>query len=201
MIRKLLIILLLLILQKGMLFCQSFEIIPPTKIQNFNDILDVNFESDSLIGTSCYLELKISINGTQEMLGVTNSINIDEYRVGDFHFVSKKTENEKLTKIISNNGELQHGEYLIEYLIIDFASQKQLNSIVVEYTIEHKNGKPICVIIAGSYYLHDESYMDQLSNRHWRGLLVMNEVQDGHFDEMFLSIEYLKRKYGGQCER
>ena len=58
------------------------------------------------------------------------------------------------------------------------------------------DGKPICAIIAGSYYLHDESYMDQLSNRHWRGLLVMNEVQDGHFDEMFLSIEYLQRKYG-----
>jgi len=38
--------------------------------------------------------------------------------------------------------------------------------------------------------------MDQLSNRHWRGLLMMNEVQDGHFDEMFLSVEYLGRKYG-----
>ena len=58
------------------------------------------------------------------------------------------------------------------------------------------DGKPICAIIAGSYYLHDESYMDKLSNRHWRGLLVMNEVNDGHFDELFLSIEYLKRKYG-----
>jgi hypothetical protein len=58
------------------------------------------------------------------------------------------------------------------------------------------DGKPICAIIAGSYYLHDEGYMDQLSNRHWRGLLMMNEVQDGHFDEMFLSIEYLGRKYG-----
>jgi hypothetical protein len=57
------------------------------------------------------------------------------------------------------------------------------------------DGKPICAIIAGSYYLHDEDYMDKLSNRHWRGLLVMNEVQDGHFDEMFLSIEYLERKY------
>lgn len=60
------------------------------------------------------------------------------------------------------------------------------------------DGKPICAIIAGSYYLHDESYMDKLSNRHWRGLLVMNEVQDGHFDEMFLSIEYLQRKYNGK---
>jgi hypothetical protein len=58
------------------------------------------------------------------------------------------------------------------------------------------DGKPICAIIAGSYYLHDEGYMDQLSNRHWRGLLVMNEVEDGHFDEMFLSIEYLSKKYG-----
>ena len=58
------------------------------------------------------------------------------------------------------------------------------------------DGKPICAIIAGSFYLHDESYMDKLSNRHWRGLLVMNEVNDGHFDELFLSIEYLERKYG-----
>lgn len=57
------------------------------------------------------------------------------------------------------------------------------------------DGRPITGIIVGSYYLHDESYMDQLSNRHWRGLLVMNEVNDGHFDEMFLSIEYLEKKY------
>ena len=58
------------------------------------------------------------------------------------------------------------------------------------------DGRPITAIVVGSYYLHDESYMDQLSNRHWRGLLVMNEVQDGHFDEMFLSIEYLEKRYG-----
>lgn len=58
------------------------------------------------------------------------------------------------------------------------------------------DGQPICAIIAGSYYLHSEDYMDQLSNKHWRGLLVMNEVNDGHFDELFLSIEYLGKKYG-----
>lgn len=58
------------------------------------------------------------------------------------------------------------------------------------------DGQSITSIIVGSYYLHDESYMDQLSNKHWRGLLVMNEVKDGHFDEMFLSIEYLEKKYG-----
>ena len=58
------------------------------------------------------------------------------------------------------------------------------------------DGKPICAIIAGSYYLHDEGYMDQLSNRHWRGLVVLNDVKDGGFDEMLLSVEYLGRKYG-----
>jgi hypothetical protein len=58
------------------------------------------------------------------------------------------------------------------------------------------DGQSICAIIAGSYYLHDESYMDKLSNKHWRGLVMLNEVNDGHFDEMFLSIEYLERRYG-----
>jgi hypothetical protein len=60
------------------------------------------------------------------------------------------------------------------------------------------DGKPITAIIAGSYYLHDEDYMDKLSNRHWRGLVVLNEVKDGTSDEMFLSIDYLERKYGKQ---
>jgi len=57
------------------------------------------------------------------------------------------------------------------------------------------DGKAICGIIAGSFYLHDEDYMDQLSNKHWRGLVVLNEVEDGAFDEMFLSMNYLQKKY------
>ena len=58
------------------------------------------------------------------------------------------------------------------------------------------DGQSICAIIAGSFYQHDEDYMDQLSNTHWRGLVVLNEVNDGAFDEMFLSMNYLKGKYG-----
>jgi len=58
------------------------------------------------------------------------------------------------------------------------------------------DGTAICGIIAGSYYLHDEDYMDVISNKHWRGLVVLNEVKDGAFDEMFLSISYLEKKYG-----
>lgn len=58
------------------------------------------------------------------------------------------------------------------------------------------DGQPIICIIAGSYYLHDEAYMPDLGNKHWRGLVMLNDVKDGAFDEMFLSIEYLGRKYG-----
>ena len=57
------------------------------------------------------------------------------------------------------------------------------------------DGKSICSIITGSFYLHDEDYMDQLSNTHWRGLVILNEVKDGQFDELLLSMDYLKRKY------
>lgn len=58
------------------------------------------------------------------------------------------------------------------------------------------DGQSICAIIAGSFYQHYEDYMDRLSNSHWRGLVVLNEVQDGHLDELFLSMDYLRRKYG-----
>jgi hypothetical protein len=58
------------------------------------------------------------------------------------------------------------------------------------------DGKILTSIIAGSYYLHPEEYMDKLSNKHWRGIFLLNEIKDGNFDEMFVSINYLERKYG-----
>ena len=58
------------------------------------------------------------------------------------------------------------------------------------------DGSPICAIIAGSYYLHNEDYLSRLGNKHWRGLVVLTDVRDGTFDELMLSIQYLERKYG-----
>jgi len=58
------------------------------------------------------------------------------------------------------------------------------------------DGKQITGIIAGSCYMHDEPYLDAQSNQHWRGLIMLHEVNDGSFDEMFVSLNYLKRKYG-----
>lgn len=51
-------------------------------------------------------------------------------------------------------------------------------------------------IVAGSCYLHDEPYKGA-ANKHWRGVVVLNEVKDGQFCEMPLSIDYLSREFAG----
>ena len=58
------------------------------------------------------------------------------------------------------------------------------------------DGSTITCSIAGSCYEHDEHYLDHQTNKHWRGVIVLHEVQDGCFDEMFCSLNYLKKKYG-----
>lgn len=58
------------------------------------------------------------------------------------------------------------------------------------------DGGRVCSIIAGSCYEHNEDYMGPQGNKHWRGIIMLNEVNDGEFDEMFVSLNYLERKYG-----
>ena len=58
------------------------------------------------------------------------------------------------------------------------------------------DGTNITCIIAGSCYLHDEEYMGSQGNDHWRGLVMLHEMNDGQFDEMFVSLDYLRQKYG-----
>lgn len=57
------------------------------------------------------------------------------------------------------------------------------------------DGKPITSIIAGSCYEHDEDYMGPQGNKHWRGILVLHEVNEGSFDVMPVSLAYLKQRY------
>lgn len=58
------------------------------------------------------------------------------------------------------------------------------------------DGKNLTAIISGSFYQHDEDYLSPFTNRHWRGAWVLHEVKDGCFDEMALSLNYLRRRYG-----
>lgn len=53
------------------------------------------------------------------------------------------------------------------------------------------DGKLIHSIIAGSCYEHDEDYLGRQGNNHWRGALMLNDVNDGDFDIMPLRLKYL----------
>lgn len=63
-------------------------------------------------------------------------------------------------------------------------------------TRQYATGKVIRGIVAGSFYLHDEPYKGQ-ANGHDRCCVVLNEVKDGRFSEMPLTMDYLCREFEG----
>lgn len=56
------------------------------------------------------------------------------------------------------------------------------------------DGKRITSVIAGSCYEHDEHYMGPLENQHWRGALMLHNVDDGDFDLMPVSLQYIRER-------
>jgi hypothetical protein len=63
------------------------------------------------------------------------------------------------------------------------------------HTAQRADGQRLTSIIAGSCYEHDEDYLGPQGNKHWRGILVFHEVEDGQFDHMQVSLNYLLKKY------
>jgi hypothetical protein len=65
-----------------------------------------------------------------------------------------------------------------------------------EIDIQYRaDGSRITSIFAGAFYQHDEQYLGPQGNRHWRGIWVAHGVDNGVYDEMPVSIDYLKLKY------
>lgn len=62
-------------------------------------------------------------------------------------------------------------------------------------TAHRADGRRLTSIIAGSCYEHDEDYMGPQGNKHWRGALMFHEVNDGQFDLMPVSLDYLNKRY------
>ena len=61
---------------------------------------------------------------------------------------------------------------------------------------QRADGTNMTGIFAGTFYDHDEDYLGAQGNGQWRGIWMLNEVRDGAFDEMPVSIRYLEDKYG-----
>jgi hypothetical protein len=62
-------------------------------------------------------------------------------------------------------------------------------------TGKRADGALLTSVIAGSGYPHEEAYLGAQGNKHWRGILVLNDVHDGEFDLMPVSLKYLEKKY------
>ena len=58
------------------------------------------------------------------------------------------------------------------------------------------DGSHMTAIISGSFYQHSYQYLSPFTNAHWRGMFMLHEVRDGQFDEMAVSIDFLKRRFG-----
>lgn len=58
------------------------------------------------------------------------------------------------------------------------------------------DGTDLTAIISGSFYQHQEKYLTPFTNNHWRGFYMLNEVKDGSYDYMGLSLNYMQRRYG-----
>ena len=58
------------------------------------------------------------------------------------------------------------------------------------------DGSNVTGLFAGIYYVHDEDYLTPQTNGSWSGIWMFHEVNDGSFDELPVSINYLRRKYG-----
>lgn len=69
----------------------------------------------------------------------------------------------------------------------------QRKEVAIQYRAD---GTRLTGIFAGAYYQHDEEYMNPQGNAHWRGCWMLHEVTNGEFDELPISLEFLKKKYG-----
>lgn len=57
------------------------------------------------------------------------------------------------------------------------------------------DGSTITCIIAGSCYEHNESYLGHQGNQHFRGIMMLHDVDDGCFNECFIPLTHLRERY------
>lgn len=67
----------------------------------------------------------------------------------------------------------------------------------LQYAIRFVSGRSQHALVAGACYLHDEDYRGPQAQAHWRGVIVCHDVRLGSYDPMFVSLDYLCRRYEG----
>lgn len=106
------------------------------------------------------------------------------------------------------------GIYYVHYLVNPLngrpragGAAAQLSKVGSSFVVGHKqvldiaiadnqlDGKYRIGIINGACYPHDEAYKGHQGNQHFRGIMVLNEVNDGFGLPMPVSLDYLTKRY------
>ncbi len=84
----------------------------------------------------------------------------------------------------------------------------RLKTIGHSFTMGHQQGLAHAIrpvgktrhhgLVIGSSYLHDEKYLGPQGTAYWRGIVVCHQVENGAYDAMFVSLDFLCRKYEGK---
>lgn len=106
------------------------------------------------------------------------------------------------------------GIFFVHYLANPFTGKpyggtamSQLKTIGRSFVVGHKQTLDVAIrptidnkmqigIINGAAYPFDESYKGWQGNNHFRGITVLHDVKDGFGVPMFVSLDFLKRRYG-----
>ena len=86
------------------------------------------------------------------------------------------------------------------------AINNKLNKIKSSFTMGHVQGLQIATettntgskiwgLVAGSFYLHDESYKGPQGNDHWRGLVMKHNVKKGDYSPCIVNMDFLLDRY------
>jgi hypothetical protein len=83
--------------------------------------------------------------------------------------------------------------------------ETRLKTIGRSFTQGHQQGLKYAIrpvgstrhhgLVLGSSYLHDENYLGPQVTAYWRGIVVKHQVEQGTYDAMFVSLDYLCRRY------
>ena len=82
----------------------------------------------------------------------------------------------------------------------------RLKTIGMSFTMGHQQGLKTAMreladgtrqrgMVCGSFYQHNEDYRGPQARHEWRGILIKHEVQDGNYDLMEVSMNYLRKRY------
>lgn len=66
----------------------------------------------------------------------------------------------------------------------------------VDVAVHPKTGH--IAMMVGTCYSHDEVYLGEQGNNCRRQIVVLNQARDGLFDPMFVSLAFLKARYGAE---